>query len=305
MSIGAYIQAARLRTLPLAVAGTITGNLLAYSEKGSLNPSVFALSLLTAVLLQILSNYANDYGDYVNGADTIERTDRVTVSGRISITGMKTAIKTLVVLCLLSGISLLFIGISEMDFAFWTLLGTGIAGIAAAYFYTAGKRPYGYAGLGDISVFLFFGLLAVVGTYYLQTRSIDSHIWWVASAIGLLSTGVLNVNNIRDIDSDSARNKITVAVILGYRKALYYQLFLLYSAVALLTVYSIFSIRPGIILVSNYLIFSLLIYLHYMALKTCKVREDYNKQLKFLSLLILGMMLYFCFSEILFKPVWD
>lgn len=305
MSLKAYIQAARLRTLPLAVAGSIAGNLLAYSESGALDVWVFVLSLLTAVLLQILSNYANDYGDFVNGADGPERTDRVSVSGKISLKGMKTAIAVLTMLCLLSGISLLLYGVQETDSAFWILLGTGLLGIAAAYFYTAGKRPYGYSGYGDLAVFLFFGLLAVMGTFYLQTHSLDSRIWLVAAAIGLLSTGVLNVNNIRDIESDKSKDKITIAVLLGYRKALYYQLFLLYTAVALLTIYSIFSIKPGIILISNYLIFSLLFYLHYEALKACRSREEYNRQLKMLSLLILGLMLYFCFSDILFKPVWD
>lgn len=303
MSVRAYIQAARLRTLPLAIAGTITGNLLAYSESGSLNPGIFFLSILTAILLQVLSNYSNDYGDFKNGADGEERTDRVMASGMLDEHKMKTAIAVLIVLTLVSGISLLLIGIREINTSFYVLLTFGILGILAAYFYTAGKRPYGYIGLGDLSVFLFFGLLAVVGTFYLQTQSVESHIWWVAAAIGLLSVGVLNVNNIRDIESDKSKNKITIPVLIGYRKALNYHLFLLFGAVAFLTIYSIFSINLEIILVSNYLIFSILIYLHYEALKRCQSRMDYNRQLKFLSLLTLGMMLYFCLSEILFKPI--
>ena len=305
MSLKVYIQAARLRTLPLAIAGTLTGNLLAYAESGYLNGSVFFLSMLTAILLQVLSNYANDYGDFKNGADSEERSDRVMASGLLSESSMRLAIRILIALTLVCGISLLIAGVETLNTAFWVLLGLGILGIAAAYFYTAGKNPYGYAGFGDLSVFIFFGFLSVVGTYYLQTKTIESHIWWVAAAIGLLSVGVLNVNNIRDIASDTEKNKITLAVRLGYQKALVYQLVLLYGAVFLLTIYSIFSIKLGIILVSNYIIFSLLIYLHYEALKACKTRLEYNKQLKSLSLLILGMMLYFCLSEILFRPIWD
>lgn len=305
MSVKVYIQAARLRTLPLAIAGAITGNLLAYSETGHLNAAVFALTLLTAIALQVLSNYANDYGDFKNGADTAERTDRVMASGQLSESNMKKAIAILILISLVSGIGLLFTGIKTFNSSFIILLGMGLLGILAAYFYTAGKKPYGYSGLGDLSVFIFFGFMAVVGTYFLQTQSVNSHIWWVGAAIGLLSVGVLNVNNIRDIDSDKAKNKITIPVIIGYKKALRYQLVLLYSAVLFLTVYSIYNIQPGIILISNYFIFSMLIYLHYEGLKRCKMREEYNKQLKFLSLLILGMMLYFCLSEILFKPIWD
>lgn len=305
MSLKVYIQAARLRTLPLAIAGTITGNLLAYAETGVLNSVVLTLCVLTAVSLQILSNFANDYGDYKNGADTAERTDRVMASGKMTEMAMKRAIAALIALSLIFGISLLYVGIQTINASFFILLLMGIAGIFAAYFYTAGKRPYGYIGLGDLSVFLFFGFLAVVGSYYMQTQTINSHIWWVGAAIGLLSVGVLNVNNIRDIESDKAKNKITIPVLIGYKKSLRYQLVLLYSAVFFLTVYSIFNIKLGFILVSNYLIFSMLIYLHYEGLKRCTVRMEYNKQLKFLSLLILGMMLYFCLSEILFRPTWD
>ncbi|MEZ4805292.1 MAG: 1,4-dihydroxy-2-naphthoate octaprenyltransferase [Bacteroidia bacterium] len=300
MSVSAFIQAARLRTLPLAIAGAFTGNLLAFAETGSINFTIFYLCVTTAVLLQILSNYANDYGDFKNGADTLERTDRMMASGRISETAMKVAIGILIVLALVTGISLLAIGVQEFNSSFWILLAMGVLGILAAYFYTAGKQPYGYAGFGDLSVFVFFGLLSVVGSYYLQTKTINSHIWWVAAAIGLFSVGVLNVNNIRDIESDTQKNKITIAVRLGYKKALLYQLIILFLAVLFLTIYSIFNIELGIILVSNYLIFSMLIYIHYEALKRCTTRLEYNKQLKFLSLLTLGMMLYFCLSEIMF-----
>lgn len=260
----------------------------------------FVLSVMTAVLLQVLSNYANDYGDFKNGADGEERSDRALASGAISENAMKKAIKILITLTIVCGTSLLVSSIDQLDISFLVLFGLGILGIMAAYFYTAGKNPYGYIGLGDVSVLIFFGFLAVVGTYYLQAKTLNSHIWWVGGAIGMMSVGVLNVNNIRDIESDAQRGKITIPVRLGLKKSLTYHLILLYGAVALLTLYSIFNLNLEIILVSNYLIFSLLIYIHFEALKNCKVRMDYNKQLKFLSLLILGMMLYFCLSEILF-----
>ena len=305
MSLSVYIRAARLRTLPLAIAGGITGTLLAYSETGSISGTIFLLSILTAVLQQILSNDANDYGDFINGADGAERSDRVTASGLISPGKMKNAVYFMALLSFLIGLMLLFAAFDVKSFAFYLFLGFGIAGLWAACFYTIGKKPYGYSGLGDLAVFIFFGPVSVVGSYYLQTETIASNIWWVAIATGLLSTGVLNVNNIRDLESDQARNKITIAVKLGYRNALLYQLVLLYTSVSLITIYSAMNLKPGIILLSNYLIFSLLFYIHYEELKKCKDRISYNKQLKFLSLLILGMMIYFCLSEILFKPIWD
>ena len=154
MSVKVWIQAARLRTLPLAIAGAIAGNLIAYAETHHLNKITFLMSVLTGVFLQILSNFANDYGDFKNGADTKERTDRVMASGLISESKMKVAIAILIGFILILGIALLTYSIGKFDLQFWLMFAFGVAGIVAAYFYTAGKNPYGYIGLGDLSVFM-------------------------------------------------------------------------------------------------------------------------------------------------------
>lgn len=296
MPVKVWIQAARLRTLPLALAGAVTGNLLAFTERGSLNPVIITLSILTAVFLQVLSNFANDYGDFKNGADTSERIDRVMASGAITEQKMKTAIGVLVALCLITGISLLIASLGIGSTRFWILLALGITGILAAYFYTAGKRPYGYAGLGDISVFIFFGLLSVVGTYFLQTLSTRSPIWFVATAIGLMSVGVLNINNIRDIASDESKHKITIAVRLGKNGAMVYQAVLLVAAMSCLIVY---EYKMGTSLYyANIAIFIILLARHLRILGKAGQREDYNKQLKFLSLFTFFISIYFCSLEI-------
>jgi 1,4-dihydroxy-2-naphthoate octaprenyltransferase len=299
MSVKVWIQAARLRTLPLAIAGAIAGNLIAYAETHHLNTIIFLMSVLTGVFLQILSNYANDYGDYKNGADTKERTDRVMASGLISESKMKVAIAILIVFILILGISLLTYSIGKFDLQFWLMFAFGIAGIVAAYFYTAGKNPYGYIGLGDLSVFIFFGILAVMGTYYLQVQSINSNVWWVAASIGLLSVGVLNVNNIRDIESDAQKKKITIPVMLGYKRAMRYHAFLLVNAILYLVIFVFTTYHHALQL--SFLITTPLLGKHYLNLRSAKGlgRMAYNQQLKYLSLYTLVLSLVFCLSQII------
>lgn len=298
MPVKVWIQAARLRTLPLAIAGTITGNLLAYAETGRyFNTRVFILSILTATFLQILGNYANDYGDFKNGADTAERTDRVMASGLITEQKMRVAIAMLALLCLLSGISLLYISFHGFRDLFWLFLALGVAGILAAYFYTAGKKPYGYIGLGDISVFIFFGLVSVGGTYFLQVHKYYSPVWLVGCAIGFLSVGVLNINNIRDIESDIIKHKRTIATRLGYYKAMAYQRYLVAAALACLITYEYKMHSPLLLL--NLILFTVSLMAHVTSLRKAKARVEFNKQLKFLSLLTLFLSLYLCCFEIL------
>ncbi len=300
MPLGVWIKAARLRTLPLAIAGAIAGNLLAYAETKQLNILVFLLSVLTAILLQILSNYTNDYGDYKNGADTQERTDRVMASGQISEQKMAKAIKVLVVFCLILGTLLLSIAVKKLNGNFLILFLLGIGGIAAAFFYTAGKKPYGYIGLGDMAVYLFFGNLAVMGTYFLQTGSVNSHSWWVASAVGLLSVGVLNVNNIRDIETDKAKGKRTIPVNIGYNKALAYHVFLLLGAGLCFFIYVFFQYQHPLQLA--YLLLLPLFLKHIVALKKAKTENKmaYNIQLKKLSLLTLFVSVIFAIGQVYF-----
>jgi 1,4-dihydroxy-2-naphthoate octaprenyltransferase len=304
LSLKVWIQAARLRTLPLAIAGTVTGNMLAYAETGYVHAATFILSVLTAIFLQVLSNYANDYGDFKNGADTAERTDRVMASGLITETKMKLAIRALIVLCLLSGISLLFVSISTINSSFWILLGLGIAGMLAAYFYTAGKNPYGYAGFGDLSVFMFFGILSVAGTYFLQAKTLDSPVMWAAAAIGLLSVAVLNINNIRDIISDRSKKKMTIPVRIGYKNALAYHVVLLIGATECFLVYNYHTDNLFILL--NVFLFLAFFATHFVSLRKAKERQDYNKQLKFLSLITFALSVFLCFTEMASsKIIWD
>ena len=194
-----WVDAARPRTLPLAVGSILLGNFLAYASR-KFDFLIALLATLTTLLLQILSNFANDLGDYSNGVDNQDRKValRAVQTGKISQQEMRTAVIWTAVLSFLSGISLLFFGLKEAPIEVWgTFLGLGVASIAAAIAYTVGKRPYGYMGLGDLSVFLFVGLIGTAGTYYLQTFSLNLALFLPASGCGFLSVAVLNLNNLR------------------------------------------------------------------------------------------------------------
>lgn len=224
-----WIQAFRLRTLPLAVASIAMGSFLAAS-KGGFNLIVTVFCVLTALSLQILSNLANDYGDSIHGADSEEREgpSRQVQSGTISKTSIRKAIFVSIVISLLSGIILLLVSqITLLEFLSFIFL--GILALSAAFYYTNGKIPYGYRGFGDIAVFLFFGLLGVLGSYYLQIGSMEWDLFLPGAACGLLTVAVLNVNNIRDIESDQKAGKLSIPVRLGRKKAGWYHIGLLIS----------------------------------------------------------------------------
>ncbi|KAA5547399.1 1,4-dihydroxy-2-naphthoate polyprenyltransferase [Adhaeribacter rhizoryzae] len=227
--VKAWISAFRLRTLPLALASIGMGSFLAAAE-GKFNLAVVGWCMLTTLLLQILSNLANDYGDTKHGADSIHRQgpQRAVQAGLITPGQMKRAMVIFTLLSLFSGLMLLWTAFGhEGLYLFLLFLGLGLAAIWAAINYTAGAKPYGYAGLGDISVFLFFGLVGVGGTYFLQTQSLNYRILLPAASLGFFSTAVLNVNNIRDIESDRLAGKYSLPVRLGPIKARIYHLVLL------------------------------------------------------------------------------
>ncbi|MGZ5303696.1 MAG: 1,4-dihydroxy-2-naphthoate octaprenyltransferase, partial [Bacteroidia bacterium] len=214
-----WLQAFRLHTLPLAVAAIALGNFVAYDDK-KFSLLIAGLTFVTAVCLQILSNLANDYGDAKNGADNPERLGpkRMVQSGMISVEQIKIGIIVFMLLSLISGCTLLIISTKNIGYTgAMGLFLLGILAIAAAIAYTATKRPYGYRALGDVSVFIFFGLLAVAGSYYLQTGNLTPSLLLPAAGMGLLSTGVLNINNIRDLEADERANKRTIALHLGIR----------------------------------------------------------------------------------------
>lgn len=234
-----WIEAFRLRTLPLALACIGMGGILAYNND-VFNPSIFALTLLTAFLLQVLSNLANDYGDSMNGADSVDRVgpSRAVQTGKITAKAMKNAMIFFAILSLVSGFSLLYLSINSQQ-EFFVFLGLGIVSIIAAITYTVGDNPYGYAGLGDISVLIFFGLISVVGTYYLQAHDLNWNIFLPAITCGLFAVGVLNVNNIRDIESDQKAGKYSIPVRLGREKAVIYHWSLLALAWIAIVIYAV------------------------------------------------------------------
>ncbi|SHM91004.1 1,4-dihydroxy-2-naphthoate prenyltransferase [Cyclobacterium lianum] len=227
----------RLRTLPLALSSILMGSVIAFQTSG-FRWSVFLLAALTTTLLQVLSNLANDYGDSVNGADHSGRLGpvRAVQSGVITLSEMKSAMLIFAILSLFSGIGLLFVSLED-PLKFLLFMGMGILAILAAITYTSGSKPYGYAGLGDLAVFLFFGWLGVMGTFYLHTQAFDAMLWLPASAVGLLSTAVLNINNVRDIQSDQAAGKRSIPVRIGKRAATWYHWFLLIAALLLILVF--------------------------------------------------------------------
>lgn len=189
---------------------------------------VFFLAVLTTTLLQILSNLANDYGDSVHGADHNDRQGptRAVQSGVISKEEMKKAMILFTILSFLSGIALLYVSVANI-FIFLSFVALGAIAIVAAITYTSGSNPYGYAGLGDLSVFLFFGLVGVLGTYFLHSMQFSSALLFPAMSLGFFSSAVLNINNIRDIESDTQAGKRSIPVRIGRSAAVKYNWFLI------------------------------------------------------------------------------
>ena len=234
----AYLRSFRLRTLPLSVAGIVLGTMLAASD-GAFHAGRFALALLTVLLLQILSNVANELGDTLRGTDSDERQGMVysLQSGEISIAAMKRLIVWLVALSALSGVALVATSFEALfSREGVVMLVLGALAIVAALGYTLGRHPYGYMGLGDLFVFLFFGLLSTIGGYFLMCWQVDWRVILPASACGLWSVGVLNINNIRDMESDR-KNRVTIPILLGERGAKIYQCVLELLPFVLLTAY--------------------------------------------------------------------
>ncbi|MDQ3536998.1 MAG: 1,4-dihydroxy-2-naphthoate polyprenyltransferase [Bacteroidota bacterium] len=228
INYNAWLSAIRIRTLPLALASIGMGSFLA-AEAGYFRWSVFLLCAITTIFLQILSNLANDYGDSIHGADSILRDgpSRAVQSGAIAPGIMRKAIALFVILSLVSGITLLYIALGLNIQAFLLFFFIGIMAIIAAIAYTAGKKPYGYAGLGDFSVFLFFGIVGVAGTYFLYVKEISWLLILPAVSCGMFATAVLNLNNVRDISSDKSAGKKSIPVRIGRDRAVIYHYLLL------------------------------------------------------------------------------
>jgi len=227
-AVSIWFSALRPKTLPLAISAIILGSSLAAYD-GFFEGTIFSLALITAILLQVISNLANDYGDAETGADNEKRVGpvRVMQAGLVSKNEMKRALLISVSATSVFGVTLVYTAFK--DDVIWALIFIllGISAIVAAIKYTIGKSPYGYKGYGDISVFIFFGLVGVIGTYTLFSHDPSLLLILPASICGLLSASVLNINNIRDLSSDIQVGKFTLAAKLGYKKAIIYHWILL------------------------------------------------------------------------------
>lgn len=256
-----WLDAARPKTLPLALVSILTGSVLAYSNH-HFSFSVAVLAFITATLLQILSNLANDYGDAVKGTDNEARLGptRAIQSGAITPKTMRQAIIINIIFTVIAGLILVLHALTNWE-SIVAFLGLGLLAIMAAIAYTVGNKPYGYVGLGDISVFIFFGLLGVTGTFFLHTGIVDVSLALPAIGCGLLAVAVLNINNMRDIENDEQCGKRTVAVRLGQRKAKQYHFLLLGGAMVAFIAYLLLQPAP-IWLMLPFLLSALVIYKH-------------------------------------------
>ncbi|MDW9379036.1 1,4-dihydroxy-2-naphthoate octaprenyltransferase [Chryseobacterium sp. JV558] len=286
-----WIKAARLRTLPLSLSGIIMGAFIAkwrlYGEGGTWDWKIFALALLVTLLYQILSNYANDYGDGVKGTDAKrinEAEARAVASGKITAKQMKNAVILFSVLSFVATIALLYVAfIPNYMNEFYIFIGLGVASILAAMGYTMGKKPYGYMGLGDVFVFIFFGLVSVCGSYFLFTKTFSWDMLLPGTAVGMMSMAVLNLNNMRDIESDRLSGKNSFALRIGFRNAMIYEMVLL--QLPLLLILAFLGIN-GFMQAQNYYVFIVMILLiplsklrrKILSVKEPKELDQYLKQ---------------------------
>ncbi len=286
-----WIKAARLRTLPLSLSGIIMGAFIAkwrlYGEGGTWDWKIFALALLVTLLYQILSNYANDYGDGVKGTDAKrinEAEARAVASGKITAKQMKNAVILFAALSFIATIALLYVAfIPDYMNEFYIFIGLGVASILAAIGYTVGKKPYGYMGLGDIFVFIFFGLVSVCGSYFLFTKTFSWDMLLPGTAVGMMSMAVLNLNNMRDIESDRLSGKNSFALKIGFKNAMIYEMVLL--QLPLLLILTFLGIN-GFMQEQNYYVFIVMILLFplsklrrkILSVKEPKELDQYLKQ---------------------------
>ncbi|MDN3693000.1 1,4-dihydroxy-2-naphthoate octaprenyltransferase [Chryseobacterium tructae] len=294
-----WIKAARLRTLPLSLSGIIMGAFIAkwrlYREGGTWDWKIFALALLVTLLYQILSNYANDYGDGVKGTDAKrinEAEARAVASGKITAKQMKNAVILFSALAFIATIALLYVAfIPNYMNEFYIFIGLGVACILAAIGYTVGKKPYGYMGLGDIFVFIFFGLVSVCGSYFLFTKTFSWDMMLPGTAVGMMSMAVLNLNNMRDIESDKLSGKNSFALRIGFKNAMIYEMILL--QLPLILIFAFLGIN-GFFQEQNYYVFIVMILMFplmklrrsIMSVKEPKELDQYLKQVGIMTFIM-------------------
>ena len=288
-----WISASRLRTLPLSISGAVVGSSYAYFS-GSFDSSIFILIILTTLSFQVLSNLANDYGDGVKGTDNKYRIgpERALQSGAVTPKQMRFAVILNAFISASLSIALIWVSFGlEQLFTSLIFVFLGALSIYAAISYTVGNSAYGYRALGDLMVFLFFGLLSVFGTFFLFSKQIDFRLLFPASAVGLLSAAVLNLNNMRDLESDKKSNKNTLAGYMGRKNAKVYHFLLILIAIVLMIVFQ------TVMSFSNIMIFSWIAFipllLHLKIVYSIINPERFDPHLKLVALSTFAMSLLF------------
>jgi len=282
MNIKPWIQAARLRTLPLSVSGIIVGSAYAYHQ-GFTDWRIVVLALLTTLGLQVLSNYANDYGDGVKGTDANRIGEkRLVAAGIITAQQMRKAVIITAIVTFIIALLLIYVAFGKENFALSLIfILLGIGSIGAAVKYTVGKGAYGYSGFGDVFVFIFFGLVSVIGSNFLFTHFIDWKLFLPATSIGLLSVAVLNLNNMRDIENDTIAGKNTLIVKFGLKFGLWYQRLLIFVPILLYVIF-LFDFKnsmPGFSI-----LFYFLAYSHNKTISKINDPKDFDPHLKKVAL---------------------
>lgn len=295
-----WIQAARLRTLPLSVSGIIVGSAYAYYQ-GFSDWRIVVLALLTTLGLQVLSNYANDYGDGMKGTDANRIGEkRLVAAGVITAEQMKKAVIITAVLTFIIALLLIYIAFGKENFALSLIfILLGIGSIGAAIKYTVGKSAYGYSGFGDVFVFIFFGLVSVVGSNFLFTHFIDWKLFLPATAIGLLSVAVLNLNNMRDIENDKIAGKNTLVVKMGLENAKKYQYFLIITATVLFMFFEVLLNLQSLVVIVCFVLFTN----HIFFVKKNSIPKEFDSQLKVVALGTFIISLLF-FINVVFLTNW-
>ena len=285
-----WIQAARLRTLPLSVSGIIVGSAYAYYQ-GYSDWRIVVLALLTTLGLQVLSNYANDYGDGVKGTDANRIGEkRLVASGVITAEQMKKAVIITAILTFIIALLLIYVAFGKENFALSLIfILLGIGSIGAAIKYTVGKSAYGYSGFGELFVFIFFGLVSVVGSNFLFTHFIDWKLFLPATAIGLLSVAVLNLNNMRDIENDKIAGKNTLVVKMGLKWAKYYHQIIIVLGMICFMIFAILIETSTLPI----LIINIPIILHMNKVDKSQNYEDFDPELKKVALSTFALSILF------------
>ena len=294
-SIAIWIRVARLRTLPLSLSGIVVGSSAAYAIS-AFDLTIFLLAIFTTISFQVLSNLANDYGDGVKGTDNNDRVgpQRGIQSGQIKPHILRIVIWINSFVSMLLTLLLVFVafGSNVQSTLFFIVLGA--LAIASAVFYTVGSKAYGYKGFGDVFVFVFFGLVSVIGSNYLFVKTIDFLLFLPATAIGMFSVGVLHLNNMRDVSNDTNFGKNTLAVRLGVRKSNAYHVFLILTPIILTLIYAYLSSSPYCYLIVLFL--GIPLFSHLKRILNRHSEKDLDSELKKIAILT---FLYACLFGVL------